>query len=107
MALAGADIIVAHLGLTTKGSIGASTAVTLEEAPAKVQEMADAAKSAKNDVIVLCHGGPISEPQDAEYVLHQTKGVHGFYGASSMERLPVEKAITETMQSYKRIKLKK
>jgi predicted TIM-barrel enzyme len=107
MAAAGADIIVAHLGLTTKGSIGASTAVTLEEAPAKVQEIADAAKSARNDVIVLCHGGPISEPQDAEFVLHRTKGVHGFYGASSMERLPVEKAITETMQSYKAIKLRK
>jgi predicted TIM-barrel enzyme len=107
MALAGADIVVAHLGLTTKGSIGASTAVTLEEAPGKVQEIADAAKSARNDVIVLCHGGPISEPQDAEYVLHRTKGVHGFYGASSMERLPVEKAITETMKSYKAIALKK
>jgi predicted TIM-barrel enzyme len=106
MATAGADIIVAHLGLTTKGSIGASTAVTLEEAPEKVQEIADAAKAARNDVIVLCHGGPISEPQDAEYVLHHTKGVHGFYGASSMERLPVEKAITETMQSYKAIKLR-
>jgi predicted TIM-barrel enzyme len=107
MTLAGADIIVAHLGLTTKGSIGASTAVTLEEAPAKVQAIADAAKSARKDVIVLCHGGPISEPQDAEYVLHRTTGVHGFYGASSMERLPVEKAVTETMQSYKAIKLKK
>src|SRR6202011_472057 len=75
MAGAGADIIVAHLGLTTKGSIGASTAVTLEDAPSKVQEIADAARSARNDVIVLCHGGPISEPQDAEYVLHRTKGV--------------------------------
>jgi predicted TIM-barrel enzyme len=107
MASAGADIIVAHLGLTTKGSIGASTAVRLEEAPAKVQAIADAAKAARNDVIVLCHGGPISEPQDAEYVLHRTTGVHGFYGASSMERLPVEKAVTETMQSYKAIKLKK
>jgi predicted TIM-barrel enzyme len=107
MASAGADIIVGHLGLTTKGSIGASTAVTLEEAPGKVQEIADAARSARNDIIVLCHGGPISEPQDAEYVLHRTKGVHGFYGASSMERLPVEKAITETMQSYKSIKLRK
>ena len=107
MATAGADIIVAHLGLTTKGSIGASTAVTLEEAPAKVQEIAEAAKAARNDVIVLCHGGPISEPQDAEYVLHHTKGVHGFYGASSMERLPVEKAVTETMKSYKAIKLSK
>ncbi|MGA8656504.1 MAG: phosphoenolpyruvate hydrolase family protein [Chthoniobacterales bacterium] len=107
MAKAGADIIVAHLGLTTKGSIGASTAANLDEAPQKVQEIADAAKSANKDVLVLCHGGPISEPQDAEYVLLRTKGVHGFYGASSMERLPVEKAITETMKSYKAIKLKK
>jgi predicted TIM-barrel enzyme len=106
MAEAGADIIVAHLGLTTKGSIGATTAVTLENAPAKVQEIADAAKAVNPDVIVLCHGGPISEPADAEYVLHRTKGVHGFYGASSMERLPVEKAITETMKAYKAIRLK-
>jgi len=73
MASAGADIIVVHLGLTTKGSIGASTAVTLEEAPTKVQEIADAAKAARNDVIVLCHGGPISEPPDAEYVLHRQR----------------------------------
>jgi len=106
MAKAGADLIVAHLGLTTKGTIGASTAVTLEDAPQKVQEIADAAKSAREDVILLCHGGPISEPRDAEYVLHRTKGVHGFYGASSMERLPVEKAITETMKSYKAIELR-
>jgi len=106
MARAGADIVVAHLGLTTKGSIGATTAVTLENAPAKVQEIADAATSINPDVIVLCHGGPISEPPDAEYVLHRTKGVHGFYGASSMERLPVEKAITETMKAYKAIQLK-
>src|ERR1700758_5027574 len=106
MAGAGADVIVAHLGLTTKGSIGATTAVTLENAPAKVQEIADAARAVNPDVIVLCHGGPISEPPDAEYVLHRTKGVHGFYGASSMERLPVEKAITETMKAYKAIRLK-
>ena len=106
MAKAGADVIVAHLGLTTKGTIGASTAVTLEDAPQRVQEIADAAKSAREDVILLCHGGPISEPRDAEYVLHRTKGVHGFYGASSMERLPVEKAITETMKSYKAIELR-
>ena len=106
MAEAGADIVVAHLGLTTKGSIGATTAVTLENAPAKVQEIADAAKSVNPDVIVLCHGGPISEPPDAEYVLHRTKGIHGFYGASSMERLPVEKAITETMRAYKAIRLR-
>jgi predicted TIM-barrel enzyme len=106
MAEAGADIVVAHLGLTTKGSIGATTAVTLDNAPAMVQEIADAAKSLNPEVIVLCHGGPISEPSDAEYVLHRTKGVHGFYGASSMERLPVEKAITDTMKAYKAIRLK-
>src|SRR3984893_5266587 len=107
MATAGGAIFVGHLRRTTKGSIGASTAVTLEDAPSKVQEIADAARSDRNHVIVLCHGGPISEPQDAEYVLHRTKGVHGFYGASSMERLPVEKAITETMKSYKAIELRK
>jgi len=107
MSRAGADIVVAHLGLTTKGSIGATTAVTLENAPARVQEIADAARSVNRDVIVLCHGGPISEPNDAEYVLHRTEGVHGFYGASSMERLPVERAITETMKAYKAIKLKR
>jgi predicted TIM-barrel enzyme len=106
MARAGADIVVAHLGLTTKGSIGASTAATLEEAPERVQQIADAARSVSRDILVLCHGGPISEPEDAEFVLRRTKGVHGFYGASSMERLPVEKAITETMQAYKAIKLK-
>jgi predicted TIM-barrel enzyme len=107
MARAGADIVVAHLGLTTKGSIGATTAVTLEDAPKKVQEIADAAKRVNRDVIVLCHGGPISEPGDAEFVLARTEGIHGFYGASSMERLPVEKAITGTMKEYKAIKLKK
>jgi predicted TIM-barrel enzyme len=107
MSQAGADIVVAHLGLTTKGSMGATTAVTLESAPARVQEIADAARSVNRDIIVLCHGGPISEPSDAEYVLHRTEGIHGFYGASSMERLPVEKAITETMNAYKAIKLKR
>jgi predicted TIM-barrel enzyme len=106
MSRAGADIVVAHLGLTTKGSIGATTAVSLENAPARVQEIADAARSVNREIIVLCHGGPISEPSDAEYVLHRTEGVHGFYGASSMERLPVEKAITETLKAYKAIKLK-
>jgi predicted TIM-barrel enzyme len=107
MARAGADVVVAHLGLTTKGTIGATTAVTLEDAPKKVQEIADAAKRVNKDVIVLCHGGPISEPADAEYVLARTEGIHGFYGASSMERLPVEKAITGTMKEYKAIKLKR
>jgi predicted TIM-barrel enzyme len=107
MTEAGADMIVAHLGLTTKGSIGASSAVTLEEAPKRVQAIADAAKRVRPEVIVLCHGGPISEPEDAEYVLNRTEGVHGFYGASSMERLPVESAITETMKAYKAIRRKK
>jgi predicted TIM-barrel enzyme len=107
MAEAGADIVVAHLGLTTKGSIGATTAVTLKDAPGKVQEIADSAKSVNPEVIVLCHGGPISEPPDAQYVLQRTKGIHGFYGASSMERLPVEKAITDTMKAYKAIRLKR
>ncbi|HZG83380.1 phosphoenolpyruvate hydrolase family protein [Paenibacillus sp.] len=105
MAEAGADIVVAHLGLTTKGNIGAKTAMRLEETPEAVQRMADAAKSENPDVIVLCHGGPVSEPEDAEYVLQRTKGVHGFYGASSMERLPVEVAITEQIRKFAAIKL--
>ncbi len=104
MAEAGADVIVAHLGLTTKGAIGATTAVSLEEAPKKVQELCDAAKSVNPDVICLCHGGPISEPEDAEYVLKNTKGVHGFYGASSVERLPVEVAIKTQMEKFKAIR---
>jgi len=107
MAEAGADIIVAHMGLTTKGAIGASTALSLEEVPAKVQEICDAAKSVNPDIIVLCHGGPISMPEDAEYVLSKTKGIHGFYGASSMERLPTEVAIREQMQKFKSIRFKK
>jgi predicted TIM-barrel enzyme len=104
MAGAGADVVVAHLGLTTKGSIGATTAVTLEQAPGKVQEIVDAAKSVNPNVICLCHGGPISMPEDAEYVLQNTEGVHGFYGASSMERLPTEVAITEQMKKFKAIR---
>ena len=104
MAGAGADIIVAHMGLTTKGSIGATTALTLEEAPAKVQAICDAAKKVNPDIVCLCHGGPISMPDDAEYVLRHTEGVHGFYGASSMERLPTETAITEQMKAFKAIR---
>ncbi len=107
MAEAGADIIVAHMGLTTKGAIGASTALSLEEAPAKVQEICDAAKSVNPDIIVLCHGGPISMPEDVDYVLNRTEGVHGFYGASSMERLPTEIAIREQMQKFKSVRFKK
>lgn len=104
MAEAGADVVVAHMGLTTKGAIGATTAVSLEEAPAKVQEIADAARHANPEVICLCHGGPISMPEDAEYVLQRTKGVHGFYGASSMERLPTESAIREQMEKFKAVR---
>ena len=104
MAGAGADIVVAHMGLTTKGAIGATTALTLEEAVQKVQEIRDAATSVNPDIIILCHGGPISMPDDAAYVLNRTNGVHGFYGASSMERLPVETAITEQIRRFKAIK---
>lgn len=105
MAEAGADILVPHLGLTTKGSIGATTAVSLEEAPGLVQAMHDAAKAINPDIIVLCHGGPIAEPDDARYVLEHTTGVVGFYGASSMERLPTEVAITENTKRFKDITL--
>lgn len=107
MAEAGADIIVAHMGLTTKGAIGASTALPLEEAPAKVQEICDAAKSVNPDIIVLCHGGPLSMPEDVDYVLNKTEGVHGFYGASSMERLPTEVAIREQMHKFKSVRFRK
>ncbi|CAM8900488.1 unnamed protein product [Rhodiola kirilowii] len=106
MAKAGADIIVAHMGLTTSGSIGAQTSVSIEESVGRVQEIADAAHQINPDAIVLCHGGPISSPEDAEFVLKRTRGVHGFYGASSLERLPVEQAITSTVQQYKSISLK-
>ena len=106
MAEAGADILVAHMGLTTKGSIGATTALTLDEAPAKVQAICDAARKVNPEVICLCHGGPISMPDDAAYVLQHTEGVHGFYGASSMERLPTETAITEQMKAFKAIRFK-
>ena len=104
MAAAGADIVVAHAGLTTKGVIGATTALTLEESVGFVQAICDAARGVSEEVIVLCHGGPISEPEDAEYVLQNTTGVDGFYGASSMERLPVEVAITEHVKKYKAIR---
>lgn len=106
MAKAGADIIVAHMGLTTSGTIGAQTAVSIEESVVRVQAIADAARRINRDAIVLCHGGPISGPKEAEFVLKRTNGVQGFYGASSMERLPVEQAITATVQQYKSIPLK-
>jgi len=105
MAEAGADILVAHMGLTTKGTIGAQTALTIEDAAKRVQSLHDAAKSVNPDVLVICHGGPIAEPEDAKYVLENTEGVAGFYGASSMERLPTERAITEQIEAFKQITL--
>ena len=106
MADAGADVLVPHMGLTTSGAIGAQTAITLDEAVERVQAMHDAAKDVNPEVLVLCHGGPIAEPDDAAYVLERTDGVVGFFGASSMERLPTEVAITETMQRFKGIPMK-
>ena len=103
MAEAGADIVVAHMGLTTSGSIGAETSLTLEQSAENVQAICSAAREVKSDVIVLCHGGPIAMPEDAEYVLRNTDGVNGFYGASSMERLPVETAMVEHIRKYKQI----
>lgn len=104
MADAGADVVVAHMGLTTKGTIGAHTAKTLDQAVRDVQAIADAARGANRDIIVLCHGGPIAMPDDAHYVLSRTKNVHGFYGASSMERLPVETALTEQVRQFKALR---
>ncbi|TGA95586.1 phosphoenolpyruvate hydrolase family protein [Streptomyces sp. MZ04] len=101
MARAGADVLVPHVGLTTKGSIGAGTALTLDQAAAAVQEMHDAAKEVNPDILVLCHGGPIAEPEDAAYVLSRTTGIVGFFGASSIERLPTERAIVEQTRAFK------
>lgn len=103
MATAGADLLVPHVGLTTKGSIGAETALTLEQAAARVQAMHDAAKQVNPDILVLCHGGPIAEPDDAAYVLSHTTGVVGFFGASSVERLPTERAIADQARRFKQI----
>jgi predicted TIM-barrel enzyme len=103
MARAGADVLIPHMGLTTKGSIGARSALTLADAATRVQALHDAAKKVNPDVIVLCHGGPISEPADAEYILKHTKGVVGFFGASSIERLPTEVAITDCVRKFKSI----
>jgi len=103
MARAGADIIVCHMGLTTGGAIGATTALKLKDCPALVDAWAEAALRVRYDVIVLVHGGPVAEPADAEYVLKNTRNCHGFYGASSMERLPVEVALTEQTRKFKRI----
>ncbi|KAK3247417.1 ToMV susceptible protein tm-1(GCR26) [Cymbomonas tetramitiformis] len=107
LAEAGADIVVAHVGLTTSGSIGAHTAMTLPEALVAVCDMAEAAREANPDVLVLCHGGPIAKPADAQYIITNAGGcVHGFYGASSMERLPVEEAITNCVREFKALSVK-
>ncbi|CAF0962702.1 unnamed protein product [Didymodactylos carnosus] len=105
MVRAGADILVAHMGVTTKGSVGASTSVSLDDCIIRIQEMHDEAVKINPNVIVLCHGGPLAEPDDVAYVLNKTKGVNGFFGASSMERLPTEKALKENAQNFKRIKI--
>jgi predicted TIM-barrel enzyme len=101
MTEAGADIVVCHMGLTTGGSIGARTALTLDDAVERVGRLAAAARSVRDDVIVLCHGGPIATPDDAAYVLRRADGIHGFYGASSMERLPTEQAVKSQTEAFK------
>ena len=103
MAKAGADIIVCHLGLTTGGSIGASTALKLQDCPALVEAWSEAAIKVNRDAIILVHGGPVAMPADAEFILNNTSNCHGFYGASSMERLPTEIALTEQTRMFKRI----
>jgi predicted TIM-barrel enzyme len=103
MTQAGADILVAHMGLTTGGTIGAETALTLNDCASRIDAIAEAALNVRSNVIILCHGGPIAEPADATFVLSKTRHCHGFYGASSMERLPTEKAITKQTEDFKRI----
>jgi predicted TIM-barrel enzyme len=105
MTRAGADILVAHMGLTTKGMIGAKTTRTLDACVAEIQAIHDAARAERADVLVICHGGPISEPDDARFILERTKGVVGFYGASSMERLPTEEAITARVAQFRDLRL--
>ncbi|HRA88138.1 MAG TPA: phosphoenolpyruvate hydrolase family protein [Planctomycetaceae bacterium] len=104
MTEAGADIIVAHMGLTTSGTIGATTALTLEESVAKVASIARAARAVRDEVIVLCHGGPIAMPDDAQFMMDRVPEIHGFYGASSMERLPTEIALTAQVRNFTRIR---
>lgn len=107
MAEAGADVLVPHMGLTTKGAIGAHTAMTLAEAAQNVQAMRDAAVEVNPDILVLCHGGPIAEPEDAQYIFEHTNGVAGFFGASSIERLSVEPAIEGQARGFKKLSLKR
>lgn len=106
MAAAGADVIVAHAGLTTKGTIGAKTALSLDQVVPLVQSIRDAAVSVNPQVLVICHGGPVAEPDDVAYVLSKTHGVAGFFGASSVERLPTEQAITRQVELFKSIPIK-
>ena len=105
MARAGADLLVAHLGLTTKGSIGAKTALSLDQAAERIQEMHDAARRVRKDVLVLCHGGPIADPADVEHVLARTSGVDGFFGASSIERFATEEGIEAQARQFRSIAL--
>jgi predicted TIM-barrel enzyme len=105
MARAGADLVIAHMGLTTKGTIGATTSLTLEESAFRIQAIREAAVAVNPEILVLCHGGPIAEPQDVAYILERAKGIAGFFGASSMERLPVERAITEQVRSFKNLSI--
>ena len=105
MAAAGADVLVPHMGLTTSGSIGAETALTLEQAAERVQAMRDAAVQVNPDTLVLCHGGPIAEPKDAQFIFEHTEGIAGFFGASSIERLAVEPAIEEQARAFKELTL--
>jgi predicted TIM-barrel enzyme len=105
MADAGADLIVAHMGVTTGGTIGAKSAKTLDDCVGQIQRIADAARGVNPEVIVICHGGPIAEPPDAEYIISRCRGVDGFYGASSVERLPAERAIAEQIRTFKKIRL--
>lgn len=105
MAGAGADVLVPHMGLTTKGSIGAETALDLDESAKRVQAMHDAAKEVNPDILVLCHGGPIAEPQDAQYIFDHTEGICGFFGASSIERLATEPAIENQARKFKSLSL--
>jgi predicted TIM-barrel enzyme len=104
MARAGADLLVAHAGLTTKGSIGARSAMTLEEAAAFVQRIVEAGKNERGDVLVICHGGPIAEPEDAAWIVEHTRGLDGFFGASSIERLATEVAITQQTRRFKSLR---
>ncbi len=106
MAEAGADVLVPHMGLTTKGAIGAETALTLEESARRVQAMRDAAVEVNPDVLVLCHGGPIAEPQDAQYIFEHTEGIGGFFGASSIERLATEPAIEKQARRFTELNLR-